>query len=323
MDPEKIEQRIISGKGLLKASLSKRYKLLWLDFQVIRFPKQDYLNKNWNPARSKYAFVTLCLGNSVVDCLAVEFPVQRRYERYSLTEQNLYAIKCAHEAIQISIADFMGQLKSAPMFAYLNPESVSDRAARIAGWQYSNIYPDTVRVNCYADTALQVSLWGIPFDTCSGDNTVPPPVPPPQPPTQTYPPGTPVPVSPPYTPPDDGGDTQPYPGDSAPPPGPSFPYGDANHTYSVQFDVDVSNNNGSLGTKTGHLPITGTGYLQGPVQGYQILQPGPGELDQKIIWNGGPSGQYSLTWQYPDEYGGLYNQGWKYANVRNIQIFEH
>jgi hypothetical protein len=321
MDPEKIEQRIISGKGLLKASFSKRYKLLWLDFQVIRYPKQDYLNKNWNPPRSKYAFVSLCLGNSVLDTFAIEFPVQRRYERYSLTEQNLYAIKCAHEAIQISIADFMGQLKSSPMFAYLNPESVSDRAARIAGWQYTNIYPDTVRVNCYADTALQVSLWGIPFDVCSADNTVPPPVPPPQPPTQTYQPGTPVPVSAPYSPPDDGGDTQPYPGDAPPPSGPTFPYGDANHSYSVQFDVDVSNNNGSLGTKTGHLPITGNAYYPGPVQGYQIILP-PGEVDQKVVWFFGQNNQ-NHYWSYPSEYGGLNNQGWKYSNIRNIVITEH
>jgi hypothetical protein len=319
MDPEKIEQRIVSGKGILKASLAKRYKLLWYDFQVIRAPKQDYQNNNWNPPRSKYAFVCLCIGDAVLDILAIEFKSQRKYLLSSITEQNLYAIKCAHLSLQESIADMMQQLRLDNQFV------LGTRARRLEAWQYSNIYPDTCKIHCYADSALQVSLWGIPFDSCPDDQNVPPPPPPPQPPPQRYNPGTPVPVSPPYSGPDDGGDTDPYPLDkNQPPPGPQFPYPDPGYPYYIYFDVDISNDQGLSTSYRGRAPTYHHIPLSGDLVGYEITQIQPPYYpDQKIVWRTSNGGYF--IWAYPDDCGeaGLpypVGSGWRYSNVRNIEI---
>jgi hypothetical protein len=317
MEPEKIDQRIISGKGILKASLAKRYKLLWYDFQLIRPPKQDYQNNNWNPPRSKYAFASFCIGDAVIEILAIEFKSQRKYILHSITEQNLYALKCAHLSLQESIADMMQQLRLDSQFV------LGTRARRLEAWQYSNIYPDICRIHCYSDSALQVSLWGIPFDSCPDDRDVPPPPPPPQPPQRRYDPGTPVPVSPPYQAPDDGGDTDPYPLDkNQPPPGPQFPYGDSQHLYIIDFDVDCANNEGASFTYRARVPLPNTiPGLGGPIHGYRIspIQM-PYYPDERVIWVYYTDNS-EYIWQYPyvaptPEY----SKGWQYSNIRNITI---
>jgi hypothetical protein len=131
-------------------------------------------------------------------------------------------------------------------------------------------------------------------------------------------------VSPPYSGPDDGGDTDPYPLDkNQPPPGPQFPYGDSRHTYIIDFDVDITNNEGANLTYRGSIPVPRTNPgLEGPIQGYQIAPiQEPYYVDERVVWFGGQNSEFNYIWEYPYVLPTpQYNKGWRYSNIRNIVI---
>lgn len=214
MTAELREQRFISGKGLLKipASAAKsRYFLLYAD--VIRRPSNEYLNLNYNPPRSRYATLVFLRGNYVVQEASLDYPRQRWEFVSDPSGQTLIAVKCAYEGILISFASLATGL-ALPIAQYQD---------LIKDYENLSLVWDEVRVVCYADTAIRLSLYSAFYATCDPekddqDEGGPPPPPPP-----SVPPGVPiedggeVELSEPYDYPNDGGNTQPYPGDEVPP----------------------------------------------------------------------------------------------------------
>lgn len=208
------EQRIISGKGLLKVpdtATKSRYFLLYAD--IVRYPKNEYRNLNYNPYRSRYATLLFLRGGYVIQEAAMEYSKQQWSLIPDLSGQTLIAVKCAYEGTLISFANLATGL-GLPIIQYT--DLIKDYENLSLGW-------DTAQVVCYADTVIRLSLYGDFYASCSiekdkqqkGGNPPPPP--------PSVPPGTPitdtstVKLSKPYDYPNDGGNTVPYPSDQTPP----------------------------------------------------------------------------------------------------------
>lgn len=228
-DFETIQERNISGSGVLRvpSDIQKR-RLVILYASVIRKPKSQYLNLNYIPPRSRYAFLTFMRNGYVVGEGAMEFE-QQSYDTVSdITSQNLIAIKCAYEGILQTFTNFALAMGLAPI-------SVVDL---IKDYEYLSLGWDEVRVKCYADTAINLKLVRLPHDACDPQKDKPRKPPPPPPPPPPVPPGTPIEgIDPPYDDPDNPDNvTQPYPGDEPPPP-PDEPPGQQCIKYSFTLSV--------------------------------------------------------------------------------------
>jgi hypothetical protein len=198
--------RLISGKGVIKIPEDWGSALqILLYTQVVRPPKNQSLNKTFNPDKSFYAHICFCIDESVLFSLDVNFAMQVFEVHESQASQNLLSLICAYDGILDSFVE-VGQVIGV----------VLSRTNLIKSHPYLRFKPDTIRFECYADTALQLTLKGTRLEKCNfedGSSVAPPP---PPPPTPTVPPGTPVDVDPPYDGDQDGGDTIPFPIDDMP-----------------------------------------------------------------------------------------------------------
>lgn len=234
---EVIQERNISGSGVLRVpSDMKKRRLVVLYASILRKPKSEYLNLNYIPSRSRYAFLTFLRNGYVVGYDSMEFEKQSYDTVSDITSQNLIAIKCAYE----------GMLKSFDNLVTAQGLPVVSVVDLIKDYEYLSLGWDEVRVKCYADTAINLKLVRLPHDACDPvkDSPRKPPPPPPSPPA--VPPGTPIEgIDPPYDDPDNPDDvTQPYPGDEPPPP-PDEPPGQQCVKYS--FTVSVYERDSSTG----------------------------------------------------------------------------
>lgn len=215
---ELIEERIISGQGLLRVPIDKvknRYSVLFLD--VIRFPRNAYINRNWNPPRGKYAFLTFVRDTYVIDSKAMEFPSEAYDGIADMAGQTLIAVKCAYQGTLESFRNLTLGLAGTPGgqgLVYLGMTNL------IEDYENLNLAWNEVKIKCYADTAVQARLYRLQYDTCDPDYDKQRQPPPPPPPRDPVPPGTPIDdISEPYDPgSNDGGDSTPFPGDEFPPP---------------------------------------------------------------------------------------------------------
>lgn len=202
-----IQDRIISGQGVLRIpdeNKKLRYALLYVD--VIREPKNKYLNKNWFPDRSKYCYINFVRNGYVIKSEPVEYKKQSFDSVADYSGQTLIALKCAYEGI---LQTFINLGNAIP---FVFPIYVQDL---IKDYENLNLNWDEVRIKCYADTAVQVRLYKLNYDACDPDKDdqfQPPPPPPPLPPV---PPGTAIEVSEAY---DEDDGTEPFPGDEIPEP---------------------------------------------------------------------------------------------------------
>lgn len=212
-DYELIEQRVISGSGVLKIpQSSKKIRHAYLIADLIRPPRNAYINKNWNPDRGKYAFITFRKDGYVVDTASMEFEKQRWDTIADISGQNLNAIKCAYDGTLKSFANLGAALGAIPV-------SIQDL---IQDFEYLSLNWDEVLVRCYADTAVQLRFYALKHESCDPDRDKQKPPPPPPPPLPRRPPGTPIEdISEPYdSNTSDDNNTNPYPEDSFPPPEP-------------------------------------------------------------------------------------------------------
>lgn len=226
----KLDERLISGKGVLKVpagAFQDRYYILYLD--VIRRPKNEYLSFEWNPPRSVYARLVFRKDGYVQSEDIMRYQREERTYVNDITGQNLRAIKCAYEGILISFDRQNAALGLIPL-PYDN--LILDYKSLSLGW-------DEILFQCYADTAIQCRFYSLDYDTCNPANDqtdLPPPPPPPLPPVT---PGTPIgSISNPYDPDtEDDGNTQPFPGDASEPP-PVEPPGEACVKYRVTIEYE-------------------------------------------------------------------------------------
>lgn len=225
-----IDTRVISGQGILKCPYSnpdiKKAKVLTFFFDLIRPPSLFYSNKHYNPNRALYAYICFMRDGYVMSADRMEFPTQLFEFNADISAQAEYAIKCAYSGILQTFVNLGNALG-------VTPTSVTNN---IKDWTHTILFPDSVLIVCEADSAVQVTCQSTPYDICPDDTSTPPPPPPPPPPPTKYPAGhkfdnpSTSPISPPYTPPNDGGDTIPFGGDTThqdgptPPPNPTQRY---------------------------------------------------------------------------------------------------
>lgn len=206
-EPVLLDQRIISGKGIIRiptAARKSRYYRLFLD--VIREPKNKYANFQWNPPQSLYARFTYLRDEYVQAYDEMKFDREERRQINDVAGQTLIAVKCAYDGTLTSFANIATGLG-------LTVTSVTDL---IQDFQNLQLSWDEIRFSCYADTAIQVRLYGTNYDTCDPEKDDQDDPPPPPPPRDKVPPGTPIDdISRPYDEEsNDGGNTDPFPDDS-------------------------------------------------------------------------------------------------------------
>jgi len=205
---EKIEERLISGRGVLKVPVNKtknRMSVLYLD--VVRPPRNAYLNKNWNPNRGRYAFLSFLRDDYVISTASMEF-TREAYDTISDgSGQTLIAVKCAYEGILQTFTN-LGNALLLPSISY--QDLIKDYENLRTGWE-------EVRIQCYADTAIQARLYRLVYDTCDPTKDQQRKPPPPPPPLPRLPAGTPIgDISNGYDGGDDDGNTVPYDYDDQP-----------------------------------------------------------------------------------------------------------
>jgi len=217
MPETKIEERIISGTGLVRLpalETATRYVSVLID--VIRQPTVINRSFKYNPPRQRYATLVFVRGKYVIEEIPCDYSRRRIDYVLDVSGQTLIALKCAHNQILGKLGGGLSVIKEFP-----NLEMI---------W-------DEIHVVCQDDTALQVRLLADTYSECGEDyyQKKPPPPPPPLPPVT---PGTPIgDISPPY---EDDDVTNPFPEDSTPPPTPEG--GDTGGTsggrvYSLTYQV--------------------------------------------------------------------------------------
>lgn len=210
---ELIQTRTVSGKGVLKVPDDKKKNRAFVLYcDLIRPPRSPYLNLNYNPPKSRYATISFLRKEYVISTATIDYKRQSFDGVNDVAGQTLIALKCANNAILQSIYNLSVALAATPGGAGLTPISFTNV---IAGYENLRNAWDEIRIVCYADTALQLKLYRLKYDTCNDDfdddRDPPPPDPPPPDPVTA---GTPVEVDPPYDDDtDDDGNTEPYPDD--------------------------------------------------------------------------------------------------------------
>lgn len=234
-----LDERIISGKGVLKVpeeAAKARYWVMYVD--VLRRPKNEYLELNWNPPQSMYARMTYLRQGYVQNYDYIKFQREQRTYINDVTGQNLRAIKCAYEGILQTFFN-LGNALSLPSISITN--LIKDYESLALSW-------DEIRFSCYSNTALEVKFYGLEYDVCNEENDDSNELPPPPPPRSKIPTNDPVEVSPPYDGIDDDGGTVPFPTDELPS-GEPEPPGERCTAYRVTVRIfgDWGDPDGTIG----------------------------------------------------------------------------
>lgn len=201
---ELIQDRVLSGKGVLQVPTDVRKGRLYLLFtDVIRDPSNRYLNFAWNPPRGRYGTLVFLRNKYVVSTASIDFERQCYDGINDISGQNLLAIKCAYSGILQTFFN-LGNALALPSISVTN--AISEYESLSLSW-------DEVRLVAYADTALQLRLYRIGYDVCdeATNDTLNAPIT--ESPIEKVPPGSPFPNSEPYDGENDDGNSQPFPGD--------------------------------------------------------------------------------------------------------------
>lgn len=265
-----IETRVISGKGEIlftgEGSQDVYRAMMYVD--VIRRPKNEYINLGYAPFRSQYAEISFMVGNYVLSSVSLQYTRQVFEIGVYQSSQNMLSMICMYEGILDSF------LELATCIAECVPISKTN-LIREHPVYVGNI--TGARIQCYADTAIRVVYSTNDLERCNPEDGNTPPPPPSLPPVDPpVPPGTPLtetayPVDPPYT--ERPENTVPYPGDEEPQePDPEEddvdpPLGADCARVAVTariFDEDSEGNEVVVITETLYLgPVTGYGYVPG------------------------------------------------------------
>lgn len=212
---ELLEQRVVSGLGNIRLpnTVEDYRQIIWVA-EVLRDPRNQYLNGDWFPEKSLYARVVFDSRGDVVNSCLMEFPNMRWIDTPDVASQALIATQCAYKGILQTFFN-LGNALLLPSISIQNDISA-----------YTTLLPtwDRMIFKCYGDTALRLSVYTLNNDRCgsdSGDSQNPLTTPVRIPRPEVVPIGTPVQVSPPY--PTVGNlyePTEPFEGDTEPPPQP-------------------------------------------------------------------------------------------------------
>ena len=245
-------ERIVSGLGEIRLEPNFRDSLdIFLYVDVIRFPRNQYTNFNWNPPRSEFAKVTWMYDDYVVKEDTIRYPSQRFTVFENQGAQNLLSLICAYDGILDSFVEL------ATCIIECTPIS---RTNLIKEHQYRVFDVNRLLFSCYSDTALRLFLINRRLQKCTlGDGLRRSP-PPPLPPAEMVPMGSPVSeggyqISESY--PDDPSSTQPNPIDEV---DTDFPVGFECELINISITATSSVFEGSIET---------SGQVFGPLAGFE------------------------------------------------------
>lgn len=194
-------QRTISGKGEIRIPEQYTEALqIYLYTQVVRKVLTPSLNTTFNPDKSFYAHISFCIDDYVLYNLDVNFDQQAYLIHDGGVAQNLLSLICAYDGILDSFVELGISL-----------DIVVSRINRIKNHPYNRFVPNKIKFECFASTALVLTLKGTELEKCNSADGEPVPPPPPPAPRAALPPGTPIETTPPYDDPSGGQDTQPFP----------------------------------------------------------------------------------------------------------------
>lgn len=295
-----LEERTISGKGVLRVpdmDESFRYYVMYTD--VIRDPRNQYSNYEWNPAQSFYARMVFRRSGYALfdDTIRYEKQCYQYVNDYS--GQTLIAVKCAYDGILQSFVNLVNGLAGTPggvgIFVTGVTDLIKDYENLQLGW-------DEVLFRCYTSAALQVRFYGLKYDTCDPDKDKKHTPPPPPPPLSKVPVDSSIgDLSPPYDPETgDDGDTDPYDGDETAPPT------EACVKYSVPFSLTYNDG-------VGLVPVETFAIVFGIVGDYRVDSSNPTNW-RLLLECQGQAGSPGDTCQLFDEYS-IFEGGSDYSSV--------
>lgn len=260
---ELIEDRLVSGQGVLKIPADDDYRYFRIYIDVIRFPSINYLNFTYPNDRTVYARVNMMVKNYVYG----EFLL--RYEQvafdYDPREKAGYLgppLACSFQAVydQLSVIATALGLPPGPPGTPIPFEAVKTGV-------------DAYWFECRDETALQIRLYGVKDDIVCPEGQPTPKTPPPPPlPFPPVPPGDPIEVDPPYEDTPDFTDdfTDPFEGDEETTPGEQDidpPAGADCQRVEVNARVTIPDGQGGQTvTDVSNVyfgPVTGVGYEPG------------------------------------------------------------
>lgn len=243
-------KRTISGKGEIKIPIEyAKAKNIYLYTQVIRRVKTPSLNFTWNPDKGFYAHVSFCIDDYVLQTYDINFVEQVFYIYDGMFAQQLVSLICAVREI-------------------LNRQPLID------SHEHNIFQPNRIKFECFASSAIELTLKGEKLDLCDEGDSKPnaPPNPPPRLPE--LPPETAIEVDRPYQDDPNNEGTEPNPGDEFKP-DTDFPIGGECESLTVRW-VTVD----SLGVVNNVDRI-----VFGPVEG-QRIEGGPGNYTIFITCRG-------------------------------------
>lgn len=269
-DYEILKTVTFSGKYPLSLSDTdlEKTRVLLLDVQVSRKSKTPYFSNKTNPPNGFLGTFCTLAEDFVLKRYDIDFEKQRFVFTFNTDRQDIPTQICnlKRETVNLSA---VAQALGIPVF-------VSDD-------DYTNalvalpIIERDFYFNCYADTALTVSVQRLKYESCSEFSNQPPSPPKPKklPEPPTFPPGVSIPpdiYAPP--PPGSGSNYEPFPGDVAG--DPEVPSTSPCVRYRVNITVQDSGN-------PGFTPQTYNAEILGVIAGTYIKQISEGNSEIGII----------------------------------------
>lgn len=207
-EPFRIEQRTISGRGLVKVPQDKNIRKLFLYLQVVRLPRINFTSSKYNPDRSEYAKITWLRDDVILKEEALNFEQELHTWEQDYIAYLAYAQICMYNSIITYFEHICGALQI-PLLTRNNNLYVEP----------TQNLPDSIKIVCRDDTAIIADLWRYDYDIACDEADSEPPPPPSPPKIDKVPEGTPIgDISPPYDSGTDNNDTVPSPGDETAPP---------------------------------------------------------------------------------------------------------
>lgn len=220
-----IEDRLISGLGILQIPTDPKWRYFRIYVNVVRDPSPDYRNNKWNPNRGEFAKMTW---------VSQEYVYKEHVLNYEKEVFELPAEECAGFVTSPLSCLFQA------VFAYLEVITVLVGGTVIppdipVPFEAVQLLPTQIQFACRDGCALQVVLQGVEQDVACPEGE-PSPKEGDKPPNELpkVPPGESIGVSPPYDPPNDDGNTEPFPGDEEDN-GEEFPVGSECQLVTVTF----------------------------------------------------------------------------------------
>lgn len=176
---QELVTRTVSGKGLIKVpGTALGLRQYYLDIEVIRQPSKYYRSLAVNPEESFFGKIALCAsreGNNadiaVLEVFDVKYSTQRWVYTPDVCGQALLSLKCVYDGILDTFVNFAVALNLVP---FQRDNLIKEHEVLSLQW-------DTIKIQCFADTALQIKLSAIDYAYCKPEDKRNSPPPPPKP----------------------------------------------------------------------------------------------------------------------------------------------